>query len=119
MKDESELIDRLKNKITQNQAFEYLLFKYKEPLYWHIRKIVLNHDDADDILQKSNIDFNLLQPLIRQTIKKIEKYSPKNVQTGPAKRNDKKIIESHLQSLEKNQQELYKIITNSIILNND
>ena len=74
---------------------------------------------ADDILQKSNIDFNLLHPLIRQTIKKIEKHSPKNVQTGPAKRNDKKIIESHLQSLEKNQQELYKIITNSIILNND
>jgi predicted short-subunit dehydrogenase-like oxidoreductase (DUF2520 family) len=74
---------------------------------------------ADDILQKSNIDFNLLHPLIRQTIKKIEKHPPKNVQTGPAKRNDKKIIESHLQSLEKNQQELYKLITNSIISNND
>ena len=74
---------------------------------------------ADDILQKSNVDFNLLHPLIRQTIKKIEKHSPKNVQTGPAKRNDKNIIESHLQSLEKNQQELYKLITNSIISNND
>tara|TARA_Y100000385_G_C12961465_1_gene579942 strand:+ start:326 stop:1078 length:753 start_codon:yes stop_codon:yes gene_type:complete len=74
---------------------------------------------ADDILQKSNVDFNLLQPLIRKTIKKIEKHSPKNVQTGPAKRNDKKIIESHLQSLEKNQQEVYKLITNSIISNND
>ena len=74
---------------------------------------------ADDILQKSNVDFNLLHPLIRQTIKKIEKHSPKSVQTGPAKRNDKKIIESHLQSLEKNQQELYKLITNSIIKNND
>lgn len=74
---------------------------------------------ADDILQKSNIDFSLLLPLIRQTVKKIEKHAPKNVQTGPAKRNDKKIIESHLQTLEKNQQELYKLITNSIISNND
>ncbi len=53
MKDESEFIDRLKNKVTQNQAFEYLLIKYKEPLYWHIRRIVLNHDDADDILQNT------------------------------------------------------------------
>lgn len=74
---------------------------------------------AHDILQKSNVDFNLLHPLIRQTIKKIEKHSPKDVQTGPAKRNDKKIIESHLESLENNQQELYKLITNSIISNND
>ena len=74
---------------------------------------------ADNILQKSKIDFNLLYPLIRQTIKKVEKNSPKNVQTGPAKRNDKIIIESHLQSLEKNQKEIYKIITNSIISNND
>ena len=74
---------------------------------------------ADDILRKSNINFNLLHPLISKTIKQIEKNSPKNVQTGPAKRNDKKIIESHLQFLEKNQQELYKLITNSIISNND
>jgi len=74
---------------------------------------------ADDISQKSNIDFSLLLPLIRQTVKKLEKHAPKNMQTGPAKRNDKKIIESHLQSLEKNQQELYKLITNSIISNND
>lgn len=74
---------------------------------------------ADNILQKSKIDFNLLYPLIMQTIKKVEKNSPKNVQTGPAKRNDKIIIESHLQSLEKNQKEIYKLITNSIISNND
>ena len=35
---------------------EYILInKYKEPLYWHIRKLVLNHDDADDILQDTFI----------------------------------------------------------------
>ena len=27
--------------------------QYKQPLYWHIRKIVLNHDDADDVLQNT------------------------------------------------------------------
>lgn len=55
MKNESSFIDRLKNNKTQNASFEILINKYKEPLYWHIRKLVLNHDDADDILQDTFI----------------------------------------------------------------
>ena len=53
LKNESRFIEDLKNKETQNNAFESLLNQYKEPLYWHIRKIVLNHDDADDVLQNT------------------------------------------------------------------
>lgn len=53
MKKESQLIENLKDKTTQDKAFETLLNQYKEPLYWHIRKIVLNHDDADDVLQNT------------------------------------------------------------------
>ena len=53
MNKESQLIANLKNKTTQNKAFETLLNQYKEPLYWHIRKIVLNHADADDVLQNT------------------------------------------------------------------
>ena len=53
LKNESQFIERLKNKETQNSAFEVLLTNYKQPLYWHIRKIVLNHDDADDVLQNT------------------------------------------------------------------
>lgn len=55
MKNESQFIASLKNKETQNKAFETLLNNYKQPLYWHIRRIVLNHDDADDILQNTFI----------------------------------------------------------------
>ena len=55
LKNESRFIEDLKNKETQNNAFESLLNQYKEPLYWHIRKIVLNHDDADDVLQNTFI----------------------------------------------------------------
>lgn len=40
---------------TKEKGFKLLLSKYKERLYWHIRKIVLNHDDADDILQNTFI----------------------------------------------------------------
>ena len=53
MNKESQLIADLKNKTTQNKAFETLLNQYKEPLYWHIRRIVLNHADADDVLQNT------------------------------------------------------------------
>ena len=55
MLDEKELIGRLLNPKTQNDAFQKLLSDYQKPLYNHIRNIVLNHDDADDVLQNTFI----------------------------------------------------------------
>lgn len=53
MQEEKEFIQKLLNPKTQNQAFEKLLKEYQRPLYNHIRNIVLNHDDADDVLQNT------------------------------------------------------------------
>ena len=53
MKNETDLIKNLKNKTTKNQAFHLLVNQYKKSLYWHIRKLVLNHDDTDDVLQNT------------------------------------------------------------------
>ena len=47
------LISQLKQANTKDLAFHELVKKYQERLYWHIRKMVLNHDDADDILQNT------------------------------------------------------------------
>lgn len=55
MQEEKAFIKRLQNKETQNDAFKELLDLYKERLYWHIRKIVISHDDADDVLQNTFI----------------------------------------------------------------
>ncbi|MEN8886164.1 MAG: RNA polymerase sigma factor, partial [Winogradskyella sp.] len=55
MTEESEFILRLQNPITKDTAFRELLKLYKERLYWHIRKIVISHDDADDVLQNTFI----------------------------------------------------------------
>ncbi|WP_299123748.1 RNA polymerase sigma factor [uncultured Winogradskyella sp.] len=55
MNTESEFIERLKNPLTKEAAFRELLQLYKERLYWHIRKIVISHDDADDVLQNTFI----------------------------------------------------------------
>jgi RNA polymerase sigma-70 factor (ECF subfamily) len=53
--DEITLIEQLKNVRTKEVAFRELISQYKERLYWHIRKIVIAHDDADDVLQNTFI----------------------------------------------------------------
>ncbi len=52
---EKTLLTELKVKETRAQAFDVVVNTYKERLYWHIRRIVLNHDDADDVLQNTFI----------------------------------------------------------------
>ncbi len=52
---ETTLIDDLKNPKTQQKAFRELVSTYKERLYWHIRRMVTNHEDADDVLQNTFI----------------------------------------------------------------
>jgi len=52
MTDDQQLLTDLKDEKKKQQAFRVLVGKYKERLYWHIRKIVMNHEDADDILQE-------------------------------------------------------------------
>jgi len=53
--EEETLIIELKNIETQDLAFRKLMSIYKERLYWHIRKIVKTHADADDVLQNTFI----------------------------------------------------------------
>lgn len=55
MNNEKELLSQLKSKQTQEKAFRELITLYKERLYWHIRKIVISHDDSDDVLQNTFI----------------------------------------------------------------
>ncbi len=53
--EEKEFINQLLHPETQNKAFQKLLSLYQKPLYNHIRSMVLNHDDADDVLQNTFI----------------------------------------------------------------
>ena len=48
---DKELIADLKTEGKREMAFNILVKTYQERLYWHIRRIVMNHDDADDIMQ--------------------------------------------------------------------
>ena len=69
------------------------------------------------LMEANNLDFSLLAPLISETTAKALELGPNNAQTGPAKRNDMKIIEKHLAMLRGNPeaQELYHLISKNIM----
>lgn len=53
--DEQQLIKRLHDESTRRAAFEEMVRKYQEPLYRLVRRMVLIHEDADDVLQNTFI----------------------------------------------------------------
>ncbi len=75
---------------------------------------------ADQILAENKLSFDLLKPLIRETAGKIKINSPTKIQTGPAIRGDKKIMDAQLKILsgKKDYQQLYKLFSKSIIASN-
>lgn len=48
---DKELLSLLMDPESRNRAFRFLVEKYQERIYWHVRKMVYQHDDANDIVQ--------------------------------------------------------------------
>ena len=48
---DSELLVEFRNPVTKEKAFTSIIKKYQEKLYWHLRRMVVDHDDANDVLQ--------------------------------------------------------------------
>lgn len=87
----------------------------------HLSAVIVNNfanhlfSLSSKYLAKNNIDFNLLKPLIQETVDKISNSDPISNQTGPAKRNDLNTIEKHFSLIEdEDLVEIYKILTKSI-----
>jgi len=53
--DDKIILDLFRDEKTRNTALGHLIAKYQQRLYWHIRKIVIDHDDSDDVLQNTFI----------------------------------------------------------------
>jgi len=49
--DDQVLMDQFRKPSTREQGFTAIIKKYQEKLYWHIRRMVVDHDDANDVLQ--------------------------------------------------------------------
>ncbi len=69
---------------------------------------------ADDLLRKSGLSFDLLKPLLAETLDKLNDISPAEGQTGPARRGDFYTIEKHLSMLSADQAEIYKLLSDKI-----
>ena len=48
---DSELLELFRNPVTKERAYTSIIKKYQEKLYWHIRRMVVEHEDANDVLQ--------------------------------------------------------------------
>lgn len=69
---------------------------------------------ADDYCRENDLPFEILKPLIKETVSKIETLNPYSAQTGPALRNDQKTISAHLDLLDEDRKKIYTILTESI-----
>ena len=108
-------------KLLSNQVYEY---SDEQRKHLHIAAVFVNNFSnhlfaiAQDYCEKHQLDYQLLMPLIHETITKIDSILPKDAQTGPARRNDKEIIQKHLDLLQKEDEHLfhiYRLLTASIL----
>lgn len=54
-KEDAELLALFRSEKTREAGFTAIIRKYQEKLYWHIRRMVVDHDDANDVLQNASI----------------------------------------------------------------
>ena len=94
-----ELADQISKKV-------YTISDQERPIL-HIAAVFVNNFSnhlfhiASELCEKEKLDFQILQPLIQETVLKIHDQSPYQMQTGPARRGDRATIEKHLSFLQK------------------
>tara|TARA_B100000575_G_scaffold291812_1_gene298608 strand:- start:2786 stop:3529 length:744 start_codon:yes stop_codon:yes gene_type:complete len=125
---ESKQIQDLKHlkKLTKLIGTKFFLINSSQREHLHLAAVLVNNFtnhlfvEADIICRQNKLSFDLLKPLLKETIEKLNKLSPKESQTGPAIRNDSETISKHLKLIAKNRlKEIYKVLTSAIQENND
>ena len=73
--------------------------------------------EANTLLSNSSLDFQILKPLIVETMNKSLEIGPESAQTGPAKREDMEILDEHMEMLtgQAELQEIYRLVSQNII----
>jgi predicted short-subunit dehydrogenase-like oxidoreductase (DUF2520 family) len=114
LKQIKEFVSKLSNSI--------IISNNQERRYYHLAATIANnfsnhlYTHAANLLQKHQLDFKLLLPILNETIHKLETGHPYQNQTGPALRNDTQTIQAHLDLLENepDTKALYQLMTQSI-----
>lgn len=113
-----EVIGKITNALCSRQV-HYL--SSKERVKLHLASVFacnfVNHlySISDEVLHDIGLDFQLLGPLVKETLNKALSASPKEVQTGPAIRHDYRTIDRHLALLQGQSREIYEVLTKSIM----
>lgn len=114
--DDYYLLEKIAKSISENSY--QINSKQRKKL--HVSAVFVNnftnhmYKIGSDICEENNIPFKILYPLIEETAKKAQSISPKEAQTGPAKRNDVQTMKNHLENLNLQQQKIYQLLTKSI-----
>lgn len=112
-----ELLDKVAQSIS-NTVFK---INSEQRKALHVSAVFVNnfvnhlYQMGNEICEANKVPFQILKPLILETANKVMTLSPAAAQTGPAIRNDKQTIASHLDFLlDENQKNIYTILTQSI-----
>lgn len=70
---------------------------------------------ADDVLRDAELPFDVMLPLISTTVDKLKRLSPAESQTGPAMRRDHRVMQSHMDMLDKDKALIYKTLSDNIM----
>ncbi len=120
---EAEYLDDLNNlkELSKILGCNYHEINFEERKTLHLAAIISNNFTnflfslSKELTDSKNLDFNILKPLIKETVNKIHKLDPVNAQTGPALRNDKNIMKMHEEMLKNDDiKTLYKTISHMI-----
>lgn len=116
-KEDLKLLKNLSENI--NCKFYEINFEQRKTL--HLAAVISNNFTnylfglSKGILLDKKLDFEILKPLINETVDKIHKLDPIESQTGPARRNDQNIIDMHIKMLENQEhRNLYQLISQMI-----
>lgn len=71
--------------------------------------------EADGLLKDEGLAIDVFYPLLRETLSKLNKMSPLDAQTGPARRGDVGVIKKHLSMLDGDKAEIYKLLSDNIL----
>ncbi|MGO4905110.1 Rossmann-like and DUF2520 domain-containing protein [Flavobacterium sp. W20_MBD1_R3] len=112
-----QLLDRVAKSITE----KVFAINSQQRKALHVAAVFVNnftnhlYQLGQEICRENQVSFEILKPLIAETVQKIMVLSPQEAQTGPASRNDTATIEAHEAFLaEGNHLNIYKILTQSI-----
>lgn len=119
----NDLLQKILIEIAKSISLNVQLVDSKQREKLHIAAVIscnfTNHmlSISERLMKENKLEFDLLKPLIKQTLDKSLTNSPNKVQTGPAVRKDLKIVEKHINllSYDDKLKELYYLISKHII----